>query len=514
MGKDLGKRTRKKKSLDEDFVDASLPHDDGSSEEKPSKQRKSKLLQEGFTPSERMDEENSNNQPSYAADSIEQAYSEREVISSTELNGQQHNATGTTNNPTNSFTITGESNLNTVVTQPTEDSWPLLPVKCTIVGKGAAVPKSTPVASSQVDQSRATLEGTLPSASKRRFKASKTSGSSSRIDTTSTPEEQVTIQIQAPLLASPTRSTISPSTSTPLTVESHIPTTSIAVADDSSDIKTNDSEFISNMEGLQMQFKRSRDQAFNTQFPKVLYTLTWKHKYDVKLISNQAIFKDVTQRVLSSLLTIDLVMGRNLSTPYYDHTRVRVRASSSSSEQTKKRKTHRKPEDSETVSLTTVTKESDNAIIIRFGINRTFCSKRFNYAPFRLKLDYTGSSPFKIYSPSFHTFAKKLNNFTVKNVNEILKKNGDQLLPNCESDDENQPTIVTGQEPVVRVLPEYIEKVTAAEEELRAKSNEEEPSGAEGSGGDGNTIPATTVIKKKDENLAEDASLLLSLGGF
>ncbi|EFC40445.1 predicted protein [Naegleria gruberi] len=255
-----------------------------------------------------------------------------------------------------------------------------------------------------------------------------------------------------------------------------------------------DFDFIITDPDVKMQFKKSRDYNFIPSFPKVLYTLTWKHKYDLKISSEKPIFQGVPQKLMMSQIKIELVMGRDFSTPSYDHSKVRQR-DRTVNEESRKKRPHRKPNESETTTLTSVSKENDYSIVVRFGINRTFCSKRFNYAPFRLRLDFeSDKNPFTLFTPIFHTFAKKLTGFTVVNVNEILKKNGEALLP-VENTDEVCTDLVGVYRPSIPV--EY---------------------GDQSEQGESVASSSRTGASSKDasepEATNEDANLLLSLGGL
>ncbi|KAG2388607.1 hypothetical protein C9374_000046 [Naegleria lovaniensis] len=216
----------------------------------------------------------------------------------------------------------------------------------------------------------------------------------------------------------------------------------VVPSSDNSPYNLDDWSFITNHNGISVEFKKSRDAVFVSSFPKVLYTLTWKHKYDLKIVSEDPVFRGVSNKVMIANVQVDLVMGRDFTLPSYEPSKASRQKSSSNDEDEngRKKKSHKKPSDVETITLTSASKENDNCIILRFGINRTYCSKRFNYAPFRLKIDYTGTTPFTLYSPIFHSFAKKLNESTVKNVNEILKRIDDSLvLPLQNAEDVSTP---------------------------------------------------------------------------
>lgn len=147
------------------------------------------------------------------------------------------------------------------------------------------------------------------------------------------------------------------------------------------------------------EMKGSRDVEFSSHLPKVLYTLTWKHKYDVKIKCTQNVFQ-TKHEDLKKEIFMTLVFGNNYTIPQYIGNG----------------RSGKKGVD--TVVISSIQKVSDCEIVIRFGIHSTYCSKRFGYEPFRLCIHYSPLSEnsetfkFTIYTSEFKTFVKKNANIT------------------------------------------------------------------------------------------------------
>ncbi|KAF0978807.1 hypothetical protein FDP41_001877 [Naegleria fowleri] len=194
---------------------------------------------------------------------------------------------------------------------------------------------------------------------------------------------------------------------------------------------------------LKLFVKGSRNSTYTDQFPEVLYTLTWKHKYDARILCSEKLFAGKHQGKIMENLELFLVMGYNDRIPVFtdepntpstptnnisasskQNTKKKKQASSSASSTTtttsvssKKKGQTRKSEDKATVTISSVHRPSDEEIVIRFGINSLYCSKRFQYMPFRLCVKYTPmdcpvDQHFTIFSPEFKTFVKKDANIT------------------------------------------------------------------------------------------------------
>ncbi|KAL9645618.1 hypothetical protein ABK040_000680 [Willaertia magna] len=171
--------------------------------------------------------------------------------------------------------------------------------------------------------------------------------------------------------------------------------------------------------------KGSRQTVFCEQFPEVLYTLTWKHKYDVRIVCSDKIFLGKNQMKIMEGIDMFLVMGYNDRVPVFtEESSVSSSVADIGGSSPKKKKKGatkkksqgtsqpKKSEDKSTISISSVHRSSDDEIIIRFGINSLYCSKRFHYMPFRLCVKYTpNDSPddyhFTVYSAEFKTFVKK-----------------------------------------------------------------------------------------------------------
>lgn len=164
---------------------------------------------------------------------------------------------------------------------------------------------------------------------------------------------------------------------------------------------------------VKMYVKGSRQTVFSEQFPEILYTLTWKHKYDIRIVSNKKIFKGEQNKLLEAF-TMMLVLAKNNEIPIYDEEKEIKRRRKRQKIAKRKQK---KPTDTDTVTISSLHKAAENEVIIRFGINSTFCSKRFNYSAFRLYINYAPQDlpddyHFTIYSAEFKTFVKKNANIT------------------------------------------------------------------------------------------------------
>jgi hypothetical protein len=164
---------------------------------------------------------------------------------------------------------------------------------------------------------------------------------------------------------------------------------------------------------IKMFVKGSRQTVFSEQFPEILYTLTWKHKYDIRILSNKKIFKGEQNKLLEAF-TMMLVLAKNNEIPIYDEDKEVKRRRKR--QKVAKRK-QQKPTDTDTITISSLHKAAENEVIIRFGINSTFCSKRFNYSAFRLYIHYAPQDlpddyHFTIYSAEFKTFVKKNANIT------------------------------------------------------------------------------------------------------
>ncbi|KAL0487712.1 PNS1 [Acrasis kona] len=175
---------------------------------------------------------------------------------------------------------------------------------------------------------------------------------------------------------------------------------------------------------LKMFLKGSRQTSFSELFPEVLYTLTWKHKYDIRIACTEKIFEKKNQSKLMESIEMSLVLVSNdkSEVPSYDdedsqkkkRKRPKTEAEGGSPIQTtpNKQRRQKKPSNTETIQISSLSKSSDDEIIIRFGINSTFCSKRFAYGAFKLFISYkpddlTDDYHFQIYSAEFKTFVKK-----------------------------------------------------------------------------------------------------------
>eukprot|EP00818_Percolomonas_sp_WS_P005307 CAMPEP_0117442636 /NCGR_PEP_ID=MMETSP0759-20121206/4259_1 /TAXON_ID=63605 /ORGANISM="Percolomonas cosmopolitus, Strain WS" /LENGTH=695 /DNA_ID=CAMNT_0005234541 /DNA_START=328 /DNA_END=2416 /DNA_ORIENTATION=+ len=152
-----------------------------------------------------------------------------------------------------------------------------------------------------------------------------------------------------------------------------------------------------------VEMKGSREIEFSNDLPKILYTLTWKHKYDVRITAHENIFKQKAEEIKKELFMC-LVLGSSFTIPQY------VGNGRSAKKGT------------ETIAISSLQKVSDSEIVIRFGINSTYCSKRFGYEPFRLCINFApnGSGPemssFTVYTSEFKTFVKKN-----ANINKYLE---------------------------------------------------------------------------------------------
>jgi len=214
---------------------------------------------------------------------------------------------------------------------------------------------------------------------------------------------------------------------------------------------------------LKMYLKGSRQSMFNDLFPEVLYTLTWKHKYDVQIKATDKIFEGRSQSKIMDSLEVALVLSQTNEIPVYDEEEKkrkrkrsksdeldqdgsspydngyggmgipglqqqgygmpagftgiptsavgRVGTGSANARNSKKRPASSK-NSNETVCVSSLHKSGDDEIVIRFGVNSTFCSKRFNYGAFKLYINYAPPDVsedfhFTIYSAEFKTFVKK-----------------------------------------------------------------------------------------------------------
>lgn len=238
---------------------------------------------------------------------------------------------------------------------------------------------------------------------------------------------------------------------------------------------------------LKMYLKGSRQSMFTDQFPEVLYTLTWKHKYDVQIKATDKIFEGRSQSKIMDSLEVALVLSQTNEIPIYDEDdkkRKRKRSKSdemdgdddviggggggaydspygsmhglhqqqqhpsygmpagftgiptaglnrgggggasvggsnsgsgSSVGRTTNASAKKRPgskNSNETVCVSSLHKSGDDEIVIRFGVNSTFCSKRFNYGAFKLYINYAPPDVsedfhFTVYSAEFKTFVKK-----------------------------------------------------------------------------------------------------------
>jgi hypothetical protein len=177
---------------------------------------------------------------------------------------------------------------------------------------------------------------------------------------------------------------------------------------------------------LKMFLKGSRQTAFTEQFPEVLYTLTWKHKYDVRIMCSDKIFLNKNQSKILESMEMSLVLTDKHEVPSYDddesakrkRKRPKVNEAPVSASNTPSKRKQKKPTNSDTITISSLHKSGDDEIIIRFGINSTFCSKRFQYGAFKLFISYapmddpTDDYHFQIYSAEFKTFVKKNANIT------------------------------------------------------------------------------------------------------
>ncbi len=209
-----------------------------------------------------------------------------------------------------------------------------------------------------------------------------------------------------------------------------------------------------------IEFKSLRDKEYlKNKLPDILYTLTWKHKYDLRITSSQPIFSRISQENVIRCIILDIVMADTLDTASYDKTKAEEKhkysrkksqqdilsassstldipscsdsmmvssSSDSSAATSSKRKVQELPQNGETIKIAKIKKENDREIKITLGIHPTYCSKRFSYAPFRMKIEFdekqalmssqiqqmrlAGLEPlhFVKYSTKFQTFAKKL----------------------------------------------------------------------------------------------------------
>ncbi|KAG2377450.1 hypothetical protein C9374_009361 [Naegleria lovaniensis] len=191
---------------------------------------------------------------------------------------------------------------------------------------------------------------------------------------------------------------------------------------------------------LKLFVKGSRNSTYTDQFPEVLYTLTWKHKYDARILCSEKLFSGKHQAKIMEGLELYLVMGYNDRIPVFtdepntpstptnittssskQNAKKKKQASSSSATTTstssKKKGQTKKSEEKATVTISSVHRPSDEEIVVRFGINSLYCSKRFQYMPFRLCVKYApmdcpADQHFTIFSPEFKTFVKKDANIT------------------------------------------------------------------------------------------------------
>jgi hypothetical protein len=177
---------------------------------------------------------------------------------------------------------------------------------------------------------------------------------------------------------------------------------------------------------LKMYLKGSRQTAFSEQFPEVLYTLTWKHKYDVRIMASEKIFEGKNQSKIWESIEMSLVLTDKHEVPSYDddesakrkRKRPKNETTPPSSANTPSKRKQKKPSNTDTITISSLHKSGDDEIIIRFGINSTFCSKRFQYGAFKLFISYqplddpSDDYHFQIYSAEFKTFVKKNANIT------------------------------------------------------------------------------------------------------
>lgn len=169
---------------------------------------------------------------------------------------------------------------------------------------------------------------------------------------------------------------------------------------------------VNNVENVvSLWIKGSRQPVFNEQFPDILYTLTWKHKYDMRILSKRDIFSGKEQQKLMDQISLNLVLSETNQIPVYDKGKTKRRRPQNT------RKKQKKPNQTETITVSSLSKASDNEVIIRFGINSTYCSKRFGYSAFKICVQFNPDDTpeenhFTIFSPSFKTFVKKNANIT------------------------------------------------------------------------------------------------------
>ena len=181
---------------------------------------------------------------------------------------------------------------------------------------------------------------------------------------------------------------------------------------------------------VKLYVKGSRHTTFTDQFPEVLYTLTWKHKYDVRIVCSEKIFSGMNQMKILENIQMGLVMGYNDRTPVFtEEPSSPIDLNKQKKKKVGKKKTPGQPkkEDKSTVTISSVNRSSDEEIVIRFGINSLYCSKRFQYMPFRLCVKYAPQDTsddyhFTVYSAEFKTFVKKDANIS-KYLNQPLPLN-------------------------------------------------------------------------------------------
>ncbi|KAF0977953.1 hypothetical protein FDP41_003275 [Naegleria fowleri] len=550
---ELGKRKRKKKVLDEDFVDIDdssnkmgedderleLPEDDNdlgvhstsssSSRSSKSKQtvssKKKKKKQSSSTST--ISASSSSSEASPVSSPIQQLFELHAPSSSTRVS----NSTIRMNSDNEEHASEEEESPTSTVPKPvlvsptalflpqvdqesiksSSSSVPIATTASSSNSKRRFKTKSTPVSTSGATSSPTASTGSPSSDSDRKVVPRRTlvlvnqpslsSAPTTSVSSSSSPTNVGTLNNLNPIktMALPLNQSLTNNS----TSQERVPPSSNSIH---SPYNVDDWSFITNRNGITVEFKKSRDAAFVSSFPKVLYTLTWKHKYDLKIVTEDPVFQGVSNKVMIANVQVDLVMGRDFTLPSYEpskSTKQKASSSGEGEENGRKKKSHKKPSDVETITLTSASKENDNSIILRFGINRTYCSKRFNYAPFRLKIDYTGPTPFTIYSPIFHSFAKKLNEFTVKNVNEILKRTDESLVLPLENADE----MLT---PFQSVFCDTIPNASPAPSTTIPTSQVifVVQNGSTQSNSTSNTVTSDT------NKIHEDASLLLSLGGL
>ena len=181
--------------------------------------------------------------------------------------------------------------------------------------------------------------------------------------------------------------------------------------------------------------KGSRHTTFTEEFPEVLYTLTWKHKYDVRIVCSEKIFAGKNQVKIMEGIDMFLVMGYNDRIPVFPEDPTSPVADGKTSSKKKKATVSKKKgssqpkksEDKSTINISSLHRSSDEEIVIRFGINSLYCSKRFQYMPFRLCVKYTPTDSsddyhFTIFSAEFKTFVKKDANIS-KYLNQPMPLN-------------------------------------------------------------------------------------------